>query len=120
MDDNSHATDRIVVVGSGFGVWMANRHIASGRWGDVIEVRAIRHDASSSSRVNLVVIIRDGSEVSVNGSVSGYQSFLADAEELLPGMRNSSEWLPPILIADRSANGTPTETVIFKRKEGRQ
>lgn len=116
MNDNSHATDRIVVVGSGFGVWIANRHIASGRWADVIEVRALRHDESSSSRVNLVVFLRDGAEVSVNGGVSGYQSFLAAAEELLPGMRNQSEWLPPMLIADRSATGTPAETVIFQRK----
>lgn len=116
MDDTSHATDRLVVVGSGFGVWINNRHIASGRWGDVMEVRASKHDKSPSDHVNLVVLLRDGTEVSIKDNLFGYQSFLAAAEALLPGMSHQSEWLPAMLNAELPSNGEPAETMLFRRR----
>ena len=102
MDDNSNATDRIVVVGAGFGVWIDNRHIASARWGDVTEVRVRKHDAAHKEGVDLVVVLRDGAEVAIEYNLSGYQSFLAAAEASLAGMRQPS-------------NPVPGETILFKR-----
>lgn len=80
MDSNAHETDRIVVVGSGFGVWMDNRHVASGRWSDVTEMRESRLDESHPDDLKVIVTLLDGTEVSIDSSMVGYQNFLSAAE----------------------------------------
>ena len=99
---SSQATDRIVVLAAGFGVWIDNRHIASGRWGDVVEVRIADQGQSPSNHVNLVVVLRDGTEVFIDNNLSGYHAFLGAAEAALPGLEHQS--------------GSTDETIIFKRK----
>ena len=80
MADNAHETDRIVVVGSGFGVWMDNRHVASGRWSDVSEMRESKPDESHPDDMNVIVTLLDGTEVSIDSSMAGYENFLSAAE----------------------------------------
>ena len=80
MDNNAHETDRIVVVGSGFGVWMDNRHVASGRWSDVAEMRESKLDESHPDDMSVIVTLMDGTEVSIDSSMAGYQNFLSAAE----------------------------------------
>lgn len=80
MDNNAHETDRIVVVGSGFGVWMDNRHVASGRWSDVAEMRESKLDEAHPDDMRVIVTLMDGTEVSIDSRMAGYQSFLSAAE----------------------------------------
>ena len=80
MDNNAREPDRIVVVGSGFGVWMDNRHVASGRWSDVTEMRESKPDEAHPDDMNVIVTLLDGTEVSIDSSMAGYQNFLSAAE----------------------------------------
>ncbi len=93
---DKHATDRVVVVGSGFGVWNGGRHEASARWADILRVRAFTSGAPDSGRVNVGLTLRGGTEILVHDKVPGYQSFLAAAEAALPGMRARAAWLAEV------------------------
>jgi len=107
-----HASDRIVVVGAGFGVWQAGRHVASARWSDVMRMRAATRDEATTGRVYVTLVLRDGMEVVVHEGLPGYQSFLAAAETALPGMRPRAAWLAAV----QEPAGATDETLLFERK----
>lgn len=87
-----HATDRVVLVASGFGVWQGGRHVASARWTDVARVRAFTGAEATKDLLHVAVQLRDGSEVLVQEDVPGFEQFLAAAEKRLPGMLARSSW----------------------------
>ncbi len=105
-----HETDRIVVVGAGFGLWQNDRHVASGRWSDIVEVRALRSHGPDQQMVSVVLKLRDGPDVSFGDELSGYQSFLVAAESALPRMRPHAEWV----MADEQPPGSG-EVLLFTR-----
>ncbi len=80
-------------MGAGFGLWQNDRHVASGRWSDVVEVRALRSRGPDQQRVSVVLKLRHGPDVSFGDELSGYHSFLAAAEAALPRMRPQAEWV---------------------------
>ena len=106
-----HAKDRIVIVGTGFGVWDGGRHRASARWSDVSRVRAFKQDEAKSDLVCVAVGLRDGSEILVHEEVPGFEPFLAAAESRLPGMQRRSAWLPAVV----QPGFAPNETLLFER-----
>ena len=108
MNVDKHATDRVVLVGSGFGVWNGGRHQASARWADVVRVRAFIGGEPEPGRVHVGLTLRDGSEVLVHDGVPGYQSFLGAAEAALRSMRPRASWL-----ADVQASGAESSDVVL-------
>ena len=111
MNVDRHVTDRVVLVGSGFGVWNGGRHQASARWADVVRVRAFTGGKPESGRVHVGLTLRDGTEVLVHDTVPGYQSFLAAAEAALPGMRAPAAWLAEVQVG----GGAASEALLFDR-----
>lgn len=95
MKTDTHATDRVVLVGAGFGVWNGGRHEASARWSDVVRVRAFS-GVEPAGAVKVGLTLRDGTEVLIHDRVPGYQSFLSAAESTLPGMRARAAWLAEV------------------------
>ena len=107
-----HATDRVVLVASGFGIWQDGRHAASGRWGDVVEVRLVERDAPEADPVIIIAMkLRDGCEVLLHERVPGFEQFLAAAERSLPGMRPRASWRAAAMPPAVPRNGT----VLFER-----
>ena len=105
------ATDRVVLVAAGFGVWQAGRHLASARWTDVVRVRAVGRNAALTNASALVLLLRDGTEIIVDGTLPGFDPFLDAAEKTLPGMSQRATWLGLIGKSDVGQR----ETVLFER-----
>jgi hypothetical protein len=102
-------SDRIVLVASGFGLWLAGRHVASARWGDVERVRAIRPQDEHAPLV-VEVALAGGSVVELREDVPGWLAFLHAARVQLAGMPPAERWraeLPAgggeLLLFDRRA-----------------
>jgi hypothetical protein len=106
-----HATDRIVLAGTGFGVWEGGRHLASTRWADVSRVRALKHDALTTDLICVAVSLRDGNEILVHEEVPGFDAFLAAAETRLSGMQPRSAWWSTVVQPAFARN----ETLLFER-----
>jgi hypothetical protein len=106
-----NATDRIVVVATGFGVWQAGRHLASARWTDVVRVRAFGRDAGATDPSVLGLRLRDGTEILVHEALPGFEPFLNAAETTLPGMSRRAVWLAGMGQSDVAQ----PETVLFER-----
>ena len=81
----THASDRIVVVAAGFGVWQQGQHVVSARWTDVARARAIAGDAPRSID-SIELVLRDGSMVMVERTMPGFESFISAMKAALPGM----------------------------------
>ena len=103
-------TDRVVVVASGFGVWQAGRHLASARWADVVRVRAIGRDASATDSSDIALLLRDGTEILVDGTLRGFDPFL-DAAETTLGMRSRDVWAAGL----EQSRVAGEEAVLFER-----
>ena len=99
MHDKSE-TDRIVIVASGFGLWLDGRHVASARWGDVSRVHARR--AAESEGIVVRVSLADGRDVALGEHVSGWLAFLHAASVQLPGMPPVERWRPALADADEA------------------
>ena len=102
-------SDRIVLVASGFGLWLGGRHVASARWGDVERVCAIR---GPDEHVPLIVAVTlaGGSAIELHEDVPGWLAFLHAARGQLAGMPPAEQWraeLPAgggeLLLFDRRA-----------------
>ena len=106
-----HATDRVVLVGAGFGVWHGGRHAASARWADVTRVRAFGSDEATTGQVGVTLELRDGITVTVHEGLPGFAAFLAAAEQRLPGMRQRTSWSTEVT---RPAV-VGSEVVVFER-----
>jgi len=111
MKIDPNETDRIVLVASGFGVWQAGRHIASGRWGDIVRVRAFRPTDPAAGSVTIDLALRGGTEVTITPAIPGYDAFLRAAETALPGMRPRAKWGE----AAKPLSATREEIVVFER-----
>ena len=111
MKSDVNETDRVVLVGAGFGVWQGGRHQASARWSDVVRVRAFRARTPAGGGTYLGLALRDGSEVRVHDNVPGYQSFVTAAAAALPGMRPHAAWLAALEPSMDEDEGT----VLFER-----
>ena len=107
------ASDRVVVVGAGFGVWHENQHVASGRWSDVTRVRVVRASPAPLGEMHLMVTLRNATELSIPESLPGFRSFVGAAEAALRGMQPSTTWAA---AHDPSA---PEVLVVFERGAGR-
>ena len=106
-----HATDRVVLVGTGFGVWREGRHQASARWTDVVRARAFKRDQLTTDLICVAFGLRDGSEILVHEELPGFEQFLVAAEVKLPGMQPRSAWWE--VVAKPAF--APNETVVFER-----
>lgn len=104
-----HATDRVVVVGSGFGLWQGGRHLASARWSDVVRVRAFR--AGDAGGFSIGVALRASDEVVIPHDLPGCPSFLKAAETALTGMRAPGPWM----ASEPQMEGANTEIVLYAR-----
>ena len=104
-------TDRVVIAGSGFGVWFRGKHQASARWSDVARVRAFRRVEAPHRRIFVGLMLKSGIEVFVHEDVPGYQSFLGAAEAALRGMVPRAKWIAE--MQHPSADGL--ETVLYQR-----
>ena len=87
-----HATDRVVLVAAGFGVWQGGRHVASARWTDVERVVAVRSETASTPRLRVMLRLQGVDDVFLAADLPGFEHFLAVAEQSLPGMRRSTSW----------------------------
>lgn len=105
-----HATDRVVVVAMGFGVWQGGHHVASARWADVVRVSAVRRDVVPTDGLTLALRLRDGTEILVHEALPGFEPFLAAAHARLPGIQRGATW-----TAVRRHGVAPNETVLFER-----
>jgi hypothetical protein len=94
---------RVVVVTSGFGLWNAGRHVMSARWTDVARIR-VRGAVPPASGVVLVVTQRNGAEIELPSTLTGWEAFVDAAPAMLPGMR-------PAATAPRDPEGI----VLFER-----
>ena len=92
MGGEMDVTDRVVLVASGFGVWQAGRHLASARWADVVRVRVMTRDASATDSSDLTLLLRDGTEILVDGALRGFDPFLDAAEKTLSGISSREVW----------------------------
>lgn len=110
MKTDPHATDRVVIAGSGFGVWAAGKHQASARWSDVARVRARRTVDGDTTRISIALTLKAGAEVIVSDRVPGYQGFVGAAEVALRGMLPRATWLPR--LEESGSNG---EVVLYER-----
>ena len=106
-----HATDRVVLVASGFGVWQGGRHVASARWTDVARVRAFTGADATKDLLHVALRLRDGTEVLVQEDVPGFEQFLATAEKSLPGMLARSSWRR----RPTQAAAASSEVVLYER-----
>ncbi len=106
-----NATDRVVLVAAGFGVWHAGRHLASARWTDVVRVRACGRDAGATDPPVLGLRLRDGTEILIHEAWPGFDPFLNAAEATLPGMSQRAVWLAGM----RQSDVAQPETVLFER-----
>ena len=106
-----HSTDRIVLAGTGFGVWQGGRHVASARWADVARVRAFRHDAVATHRVVVALRLRNDTEILIHQALPGFEAFLVAAEARLPGMARRSAWW----AAMAEPLSAPSEMLLFER-----
>src|SRR5688572_10389508 len=93
MKIDANATDRVVLVAAGFGVWQGGRHQASARWTDVARVRAFRDGGVPSGRIQVALMLDNGTEVLVHEQFPGYASFLGSAEKSLAGIRPRASWM---------------------------
>ena len=110
MGGEMDVTDRVVLVASGFGVWQAGRHLASARWADVVRVRVMGRDASATDSSDLALLLRDGTEILVDGALRGFDPFL-DAARTTLGMSSRDMWIAGM---ERSRIAGE-ETVLFER-----
>ncbi len=106
-----HSTDRIVLAGTGFGVWQDGRHLASARWVDVSQVRAFNHHELTTDRVRIALRLRNGTEILVHAEHPGFEQFLVAAEARLPGMLRRSAWWSAAVQPDSA----PNEMLLFER-----
>ena len=105
------ATDRVVLVTAGFGIWQAGRHLASARWSDVVRVRAMGGNAAASDDSVLVLSLRDGTEILVQESLPGFDPFLDAAETTLSGSSRKGSWLAGM----GNSGVVEGDTVLFER-----
>jgi hypothetical protein len=107
------ASDRVVVVGAGFGVWRENQHVASGRWSDIRRMRVVGAAPGSPGEMRLLLTLGNATEVSIPESLPGFRSFVSAAEAALRGMHPSATWnaapSPP----------SPDGLVVFERSPSR-
>jgi hypothetical protein len=106
-----HATDRVVLVGAGFGVWHDGRHVSSARWTDVVRVWAVTRDERTSDGVGVGLRLRDGTEVLIRQNLPGFDPFLVAAEGRLPGMLRRGNWWESVA----PPGSREIETVLFAR-----
>ena len=106
-----HSTDRVVLAGTGFGVWQGGRHLASARWADVARVCAFRHDGPTSDGMVVALRLRDGTEILVHQELPGFEAFLVAAEARLPGISRRSAWWSAVLQPAAVRN----EVLLFER-----
>lgn len=111
MKIDPNATDRVVLVAAGFGVWHGGRHQASARWTDVARVRAVREGGAATGRIRLAVALDNATEVLIHEQVPGYASFLGAAERSLRGMIPRTSWMASL----HEATGAGGEVVLFER-----
>jgi hypothetical protein len=107
------ASDRVVVVGAGFGVWRENQHVASGRWSDVTRMRVVRAPATSPAEMHLMLTLRNATELAIPESLPGFRSFVTAAEAALRGMQPSATW------AATPSPSPPEGLVVFERGASR-
>lgn len=107
-----HASDRVVIVGMGFGVWNGGRHAGSGRWADVVSARILKADAHvGGGHSRIALALKDGTDVVVAEELPGFAAFLIAAEDALAGSSGSPTWLSRI----PDAAGSPEQTILFER-----
>jgi hypothetical protein len=96
-------SDRVVVVGSGFGVWKNNAHVASARWTDVARIDSVAGEGIS-------IKLLDGTEISINKALPGYSSFFDAAGAALSGMRRAAT------IESADENAVARNEILFERR----
>jgi len=101
---DSSETDRVVVVGSGFGVWKNSAHVASARWTDIARIDSVRGEG-------IAIKLLDGTNISVDDTLPGYSSFLDAAGAALSGMRRAAA------IEPRDEDGEAPTGILFERRE---
>jgi hypothetical protein len=108
-------TDRIVIVASGFGLWLDGQHVASARWGDVARMRAVR---AVSPAVSIVVEITlaDGRTIELREHVAGWRTFLNAAASRLSGIPPIDHWRPELSSPDSDVG----EALLFDRSTRRR
>jgi len=114
--EGMHETDRIVIVASGFGLWLDGRHVASARWGDVSRVRASRPGGLVTTPLLVEVTLADGTTIAMPEHVSGWFNFLQTAATRLPGLPRVEVWRPPLSTPGASA----ADELLFDRQARRR
>ena len=111
MKGDPNATDRVVIAGSGFGVWFGGKHQASARWSDVSRVRAFRSSDGHGGGICIGLTLKTGAEVLVHDAVPGYAGFIGAAEVALRGMVPRATWTAELGESGSSAS----EMVLYER-----
>lgn len=112
-------SDRIVVVGSGFGVWEGGRPGPAVSWRDVRRVVAFRGpvaDAAATTAVHLRVTLADGRALVMHDRMAGWGSFLQAAPERLAPMPKAPAWWPAAIHPELGDQ----EIVLLDRADARR
>ena len=108
--------DRIVIVASGFGLWLDGQHVASARWGDIARLRAVRVAGSAARSVVVEITLADGATIELREHVAGWLGFLNAAASRLSGMPPIEHWRPELSAPDAPAG----EVVLYDRTARRR
>ena len=109
-------SDRIVVVGSGFGVWAGGRPGPAMPWRDVARVAAFRQPVDGTVAVHLRVTLADGRALEMHDRMAGWGSFLQATPERLAPMPAAAAWWPAAIHPDLGQG----EIVLFDRTAARR
>jgi hypothetical protein len=109
-------SDRIVVVGSGFGAWAGGRPGPAVPWRDVTRVVAFRRAVDGAVAVHLRLTLADGRTLELHDRMAGWGSFLQAAPERLAPMPAAAQWWPAAIHPDLGTG----EIALFERAAGRR
>ena len=93
MAPGTPASQRIVVVGAGFALWVGGRCTAAVRWADVVRVRA---SITPAGTLAIRAEMADDSAMDLDEAAPGFDLFLDRAAVMLHGLAPFKSWHPAL------------------------